>query len=101
MWQITALLPAERAGSDDPRIGHGFDRRRNVLVTPFANDHERIETGRRSVKHKRQYWRTKGEYVKTAENPNVGREPHIVNDAKCEQNPIHAANGMPAGRENS
>jgi len=63
-WQITALLTAERAGSDNPRIGHGLDRRWNVLVTPFANDLERVETGRRSMKHKRQYRRTKGEYVK-------------------------------------
>lgn len=51
-WQITALHAAKWAGSNDPRVGHGFDGRRNVLVTSLANDHEWVETGGRGMEHK-------------------------------------------------
>ena len=80
-WQITALLPAERAGSDDPRIGHGFDRRRNVLMTPLASDHERIEMLRHaSIK-------TTGDvYVQTIEESVLAavnsRTPAVLGDWK-------------------
>ena len=50
-WQIAALLAAERTRRNDPVIRQRLHRRRNVLVTPFAGDHKRIQAGSRDVKH--------------------------------------------------
>jgi hypothetical protein len=40
-WQIAALLGTERTHCNDPVIRQRLHRRRNVLVTPFADDDKR------------------------------------------------------------
>jgi hypothetical protein len=50
-WKVGAALTAEWTLSDDPRIGHGHDRGRNVFTTAFALNGEVADTGFGKLPH--------------------------------------------------
>lgn len=49
--QIPALLAADCAIGNDPRVRHRLDWRRNVLLTALADDDEGMNAGRRALEH--------------------------------------------------
>jgi hypothetical protein len=49
--QVTALRSTKRTISDDPRIGHGLDGRRDVLLAALADYDEGMDAGRRGMEH--------------------------------------------------
>jgi hypothetical protein len=54
-WQIPAAFTAERAGVNDPGIGHCLDRGGDVLAAAFALDHKIMEAFWRAMKHESHY----------------------------------------------
>ena len=71
-------------------------------MAPLANDDEWINAGGRSIEHRNQYRRIKGEDVKSASGLEVLAVPLVLNDAATQPNldPVHTANGMPPSGEN-
>ena len=49
--QIPACLAAERALGSDPGVRQSLNRRRDVLLTPFAADDKWMDAGRWAVEH--------------------------------------------------
>lgn len=49
--QITALHSTKRAIHDDPRIPHGLDGRRDVLLAALTDNDEGMDAGRWAMEH--------------------------------------------------
>ena len=49
--KVSPALAKQRAGVDDPGVGHGFDRRSNVLATALAGDDKVTDAGSGFMKH--------------------------------------------------
>jgi len=49
--KVSPALATQRAGVDDPGVGHGFDRSSNVFKAALAGDDKVTDAGSGSVKH--------------------------------------------------
>jgi len=49
--KVSPTLATQRAGVDDPGVGHGFDRSSDVFVAALAGDDKVTDAGSGSVKH--------------------------------------------------